>query len=169
MYMMAVKRDYPGWGNMLANDATTIWEDWEGQKSQMHSSYLWVGWWYMAGLAGIRPDESQPGFKHFTIRPGYWGTGSDTATEQPSLNKVDAHYDSPYGRIASKWSVEGDRFKLDVTIPPNTTATVTVPAKNPSDVDCPDAIARSEADRYTQLTLGSGSYHFETACPDRRP
>jgi len=167
MYKMATKCDYPSWGFMLDSEATTIWEDWEGKKSQMHSSYLWVGWWYMAGLAGIRPDESQPGFKHFSIYPGYWGTGADADDGQPSLDTVLSHYDSPYGHIHSNWQVRDGRFIMDIHIPPNTTATVTVPAKRPADLDCPDARSRTDANDYVKLMLGSGSYHFETKCPER--
>jgi alpha-L-rhamnosidase len=35
-----------------------------------------------------------------------------------------------YGMIASSWKREGADFTLDVTVPPNTTATVWLPAKD---------------------------------------
>ena len=36
----------------------------------------------------------------------------------------------PYGRIVSHWQCEDGKLTLDITIPPNTTATVYVPAKD---------------------------------------
>src|SRR5262249_18646030 len=38
------------------------------------------------------------------------------------------HYDSPVGRISSDWTMNGSDFDLDVTIPPNATAEVSLPA-----------------------------------------
>jgi alpha-L-rhamnosidase len=33
-----------------------------------------------------------------------------------------------YGEIESRWEVDGNRFKIEVAIPPNSTATIYVPA-----------------------------------------
>lgn len=69
-YEMVSKRDYPSWGDMLHQGATTVWENWEGDNSRLHSSLLHVGAWLMEGLAAIVPDPAQPGYKHFFARPG---------------------------------------------------------------------------------------------------
>ncbi len=123
LFAMANKDTYPGWGAMLRNGATTVWESWDMSNSLCHSSYLYVGTWFIEGLAGIRTDLQTPGFKHFIIRPGL--------VDDPSLSWVKAHYDSTYGRIVSNWRVDADRIlHLNVTVPPNTTATVHLPATN---------------------------------------
>lgn len=45
-----------------------------------------------------------------------------------SLKSVSAHYDSMYGRIESSWRVEPDgRTVYMLTVPANTTATLTLP------------------------------------------
>jgi len=44
------------------------------------------------------------------------------------LTNARAAYASVAGRIESAWRIETGRFHLDVTVPPNTTATVFVPA-----------------------------------------
>ena len=62
-----------------------------------------------------------PGFKKFVIKPAVVG----------DLTWVKAHHDSPYGRIASAWERSGKRLMLDVTIPPNTMATIHVPTRDP--------------------------------------
>ncbi len=120
LYVMVSQEDYPGWGYMLKRGATSLWEDWEGlpQRSKLHSSYLYVGAWFIHGILGIQPDAKHPGFRHFFIRP----TPLD-------LTWAKGHYDSLYGRIESSWRNEGGRFMLEVKVPPNTTATVFLPGE----------------------------------------
>lgn len=109
--------DHPSWGYMVENGATTLWEQWNGHWSQIHSCFASADNWLYQGLAGIRPDPAGPGFKKIIIEPAIVG----------DLKWVKAHHDSPYGRIAVSWQREGKKVKLDVEIPANTTATVVVP------------------------------------------
>ena len=44
-----------------------------------------------------------------------------------SLTWVHASLASPYGQIAVSWRLEGETLRLEVTVPPNTTATLTLP------------------------------------------
>ena len=73
-------RTVPSWGYMVDMGATTIWERWDGyvkgrgfQDPGMNSFNHWafgsVGEWVWRELAGINPDDEQPGYKHFVIRP----------------------------------------------------------------------------------------------------
>jgi alpha-L-rhamnosidase len=80
--------------------------------------------WMYSTLAGIRPDPANPGFKHIIIKPEF----------VPDLKWVRAHHDTPYGRIATSWRRDGNKVTLEVTIPPNTTATVFVPGKPSAEV-----------------------------------
>jgi alpha-L-rhamnosidase len=67
-----------------------------------------------------------------------------------------------YGIIASSWKLGKDGLALDVTVPPNTTATVWVPAKNAASVtESGKSVkaARTEAG-YAVFEVGSGSYAF---------
>ena len=109
--------DYPGWGYMVENGATTFWEQWNGHWSQIHSCFASADNWLYHGLAGIRPDPAGPGFKKILIEPAVVG----------DITWVKAHHDSPYGRIAVNWTREAGKLVLDVEIPANTTATVKVP------------------------------------------
>lgn len=111
------KKDYPGWGYMVEQGATTMWEQWNGYWSQIHSCFTSADNWLYHGLAGIRPDPAAPGFKNVIIRPAVVG----------DITWVKAHHDGPFGRIAVEWKLEGGRFNLDLTIPPNSTATVILP------------------------------------------
>jgi alpha-L-rhamnosidase len=118
MFTMARQEDYPGWGYMLQKGATTIWEDWEGNLSLCHSSYLHIGAWFIEGLGGIRPDAQKGGYQHFTIRPGNWASCP--------LDWAKCRFDSPYGPIESNWRRDGERMLYDVSVPPNTTATISL-------------------------------------------
>jgi alpha-L-rhamnosidase len=99
-------------------------ETWAGGQALMPSLGGNIAAWNMESLAGIRPDPNAPGFKNTIIKQAVVG----------DLQWVNAHHDSPYGRIASNWKREGEKLTMDVTIPPNTTATIFVPAKDAASV-----------------------------------
>jgi len=103
---------------MIRNGATTIWEEWDGDNSQIHNTMISFGLWFIEGLAGIRPDEREPGFKHFVAAPGV----------ESGLKRVEASLATGYGKIASAWRVEDGTLTWDLTVPPNTHASVALPA-----------------------------------------
>lgn len=128
-------RTVPSWGYTIEMGATTIWERWDGyvagrgfQDPGMNSFNHWafgsVGEWIWRHLAGINPDEQQPGFRHFIVRP----------RPGPGFTWARGSYDSIRGTIASDWRIEGERFTLNVQVPPGTTATVCVPAGDPATI-----------------------------------
>jgi alpha-L-rhamnosidase len=103
---------------MLANGATTSWEGWTGQ-SHIHDTLISIGAWFTEGVGGIRSDGKSPGFQHFLIKPAVVG----------NLTFARASYRSIHGDIVSDWRIEKGEFRLNVTIPPGTTATVFLPGK----------------------------------------
>jgi alpha-L-rhamnosidase len=123
-YVLAAQTTKPSWGYMAEKGATSIWERWDTDTGDMamNSEMLLLlsgnfnAWLYQT-LAGINPDDSAPGFKKIIIKPCPLG----------DLTWVKAYHDSLYGRIESNWKREGDRFVLDVVVPPNTSATVILP------------------------------------------
>jgi alpha-L-rhamnosidase len=149
-YTMATQKDFPGWGYLLSQGATTFGEQWDGYWSQIHSCYVSIGSWMYQGLAGIRPDETGPGFKKIIIKPAVVG----------DLTWVKCTYNSIHGRIISNWKREGDKLTMDVTIPANTTATVYVPAKEAVGVK----FLRMQ-DNAAVYAVGSGTYRFQSTLP----
>ena len=126
IYELNNQSEKPGYGYQLKQGATSLTEAWNagGGASQNHFMLGQINEWLFRDLAGIQFDPQRPGFQHILIKPSVVG----------DLSWVQAHYDSPYGRILSNWKREGDQLSMEITIPPNTTATVFVPAKDPSRV-----------------------------------
>ena len=130
-YLVAAQSTYPGWGYMVKQGATTIWELWNGKYGDpgMNSGnhVMLLGdliIWYYEDLAGIKPDPNTPGFKHIIMKPNIVG----------DLTNVDASFNSIYGRINSSWQLAAGKFTWNVTIPANTSAAVYVPTLNNEEV-----------------------------------
>lgn len=163
IYSITATEDYPGWGYMLARGATTMWEQWNGHWSRIHSCFTSIGGWFNQAVAGIEPDAAAPGFKRFVIKPSLVG----------NLTWAKAHFDSLYGRIESSWRLEQGTLQLDVVIPANTTARVCIPAK------CAAAVTESgrpvssvQELKFLGMENGrvvfavqAGDYHFTTETP----
>jgi alpha-L-rhamnosidase len=116
IYTFTSKTDYPSWGDMLAKDATTMWESWTG-GSHIHDTLISIGSWFIQGIGGIRIDEKSPGFTHFVVKPAPVG----------DLTFARTSYQSIRGQIQSNWHRENGKFYLDVTVPSGTSATVLMP------------------------------------------
>ncbi len=164
LFAMANKDTYPGWGDMLRSGATAMYESWDMDNSLCHSSYLYIGTWFIEGLAGIKTDPQTPGFKRFVIKPG--------VVDDPSLKWVKAHHDCIYGRITSNWSIDGKGLlTLNVTVPPNTTATLYLPTadeKTVTESNQPLTQAKGLTPLSAQpgqltLELQPGSYEFKSS------
>ncbi len=130
-YTLASQSTYPGWGYMVKQGATTIWELWNGDRGDpgMNSGnhVMLLGdliTWYYENLAGIKPDPAAPGFSHIIMKPYVLG----------DLTHVDASCNSVSGKIQSAWKMENGKFCWNVTIPANTTATISVPTLNNEEV-----------------------------------
>lgn len=156
IYTMLSKTDYPGWGLMRENGATTIWEAWEKDlegHSMLHSSFLYPGAWYIDGAAGIRRDPQHPGFRRFVIRP--------PASGATGLSWAGAVYDSPAGKIVSRWRREDGRLKLQITVPPNSTALLQVDPAEELRVSGYPSIKRVDSGKgYLQYEVAPGTYQL---------
>ena len=163
LYQMVCQTDGPGYAYQIDHGATSLTEAWDTNpaSSQNHCMLGHVEGWFYRGLAGIRLDESAPGFRHFVLRPQL----------PEGLEWVKAQYDSIRGRIASEWHVEKGDVTWSLQIPPNTTATLFLPAakadtvteggKPLSESKGIDKV-RAESGRVT-LEAASGTYQFRWA------
>lgn len=122
------KETYPSWFYSINQGATTMWERWNSyshkdgfgdasMNSFNHYAYGAIGQWLYERVAGLSPDPDQPGYKHIIIQPLVGGP----------LTSARAEVETPYGQAVSAWKLEEGQFKLEVVVPPNTTATVFLP------------------------------------------
>jgi len=160
-YRLINNRTMPSWGYTIEHGGTTIWERWDGwvegrgyqnpaMNSFNHYAIGAVGEWMYRTILGINPDETKPGYKHFAIRPIPGG----------GLTWAKGSYRSIRGKIVSAWKVDGDTLTLDVTVPPNTTATVYVPAKDLTAVKADGVEPLRMEDGAAVCEVGSGTYQF---------
>jgi alpha-L-rhamnosidase len=169
-YRLVTSRAFPSWGYMLDMGATTIWERWDGyvadrgfdnhtgMNSLNHVVLGSVGEWMWRNIIGLAPDDSSPGYKHFVIYPRPGG----------GLTWAKGNYESVRGRISSEWKIDNGTFSLDIVVPPNTSATVYLPANDSSKIqENGRGIGGSNGVRFVRMEngsaifeVGSGSYHF---------
>ncbi|HIZ49218.1 MAG TPA: glycoside hydrolase family 78 protein [Candidatus Gemmiger excrementavium] len=139
---LLLQEDSPSWLYEVKMGATTIWERWNSilpdgsfnpanMNSLNHYSYGSIGSWLYTRLCGLEIVE--PGYKVFAVKPRFI----------KGITWAKLEYESVYGKIALAWRCEGGKITVDLTVPANTTALLTLPEKTDT------------------LTLGSGSYHYE--------
>jgi len=159
IYAMNNQSEKPGYGMILKKGATALTEAWSGDgDSQNHFMLGQLNEWLFHDLAGIQNDPETPGFKHILITPAIVG----------DLRGVKCSYDSVRGKISSNWNLAGAKLTMEMTIPPNTTATIRVPTSSPDQVqESGTAISKAggiKILRYEEgalcLEVGSGKYQF---------
>ncbi|MBT3201973.1 MAG: family 78 glycoside hydrolase catalytic domain [Phycisphaerales bacterium] len=171
--------EFPGWGYMIDQGATTVWESWGMLKGGYHAEesmtmLAGVGRLFYESVAGIQEPSYYgtrkfgPGYANFQIKPYALG----------DLTRAEASIKTVRGVISSSWKRTKDSFVLTVEIPVNSKAKVSVPVlgmkgvaiteggktvwKNDSYIGGVAGItaAARNADWVT-FNVGSGSYRFE--------
>lgn len=170
-YGLLLTREFPSWGYMMENGATTIWERWDGyvkgrgfQNPGMNSFNHWafgsVGEWMARVIGGLNPLEEHPAYARFLVWPRPGG----------GLKHASFRYRSIRGEIRIAWRLEGDRYTLEVVVPPNTRAEVRVAAREGAEVRESGAAPSPERgvrplgwrDGAAAFEVGSGTYRFES-------
>ena len=163
-YKIISNKTYPGWGWWIEEGATTLWEHWDGRLSKPHGSLNHIMFgdvsnWFFRNIAGLQPDNEKTGFKHFFVRPKLVN----------QLNWCNATYESVYGEIEVKWKKDAGKFIMELVVPCNTEATITIPAISKKEVLEGGKTLKqnkievlSHRDGVVSFLIGSGSYVFES-------
>jgi alpha-L-rhamnosidase len=128
-YRMILQTTVPSWLYQVVMNGTTTWERWDSllpdgslnpgsMTSFNHYAFGSVANWIHQTVGGLAPAE--PGWK--TIKVSVVPGGNITSGR--------ASYVSPYGTVATDWRVDADGFTLQLVVPPNTHAEVTLPGGN---------------------------------------
>ena len=169
-YDLLLQESCPSWLYPVTQGATTIWERWDGRKpdgtfqdpemnSFNHCAYGAIGHWLYSTVAGMQIDDAKPGYKHTLIQPQLGG----------GLAFARAELLTGYGRLACHWQLAAEALTLEVTIPPNTTATIILPTTESASIfeggqpleDVADLRDRRAANNKIVIEVGSGDYSFE--------
>ena len=163
-YSLASNTSYPSWGYMVKQGATTIWELWNGNTAspQMNSQnhVMLLGdllIWLFEDMGGIKSDNKAVAFKQINMRLNLLD----------ELDHVNAAYESPYGKIVSKYQNQKKSVDWNVTIPPNSSAVLEIPAEANNIEESGTTVSKSKDIQMissqggiTKLKAGSGTYSF---------
>ena len=116
------RREFPGWGYMLDNHATTLWETWKPSDnvySQNHPMFGSVEEWFMKHVLGVSPAADAVGYDKVIIRPQAVG----------GLTSARGAYHSVRGPVRVAWELKEAKMQLSVELPAGVTAKVWLPSE----------------------------------------
>ena len=160
-YEVMNQKDFPGFGHyILGQNATTLWENWNGASSHSHPMYGSVVAWFFNTLAGIAPEMATAGWQNFVINP----------FTDNELTYTKASYQSAYGNFSANWKKEQGYLIMEVEIPVNTQATIHFPCAKPEQVLERGIKMMNRSEFHflgtekgkTLFRVGSGKYLFKT-------
>ncbi len=119
-WAIVTQTSYPGWGYMVAEGATTLWERWEklggmGMNSHNHIMFGSVDAWFYRSLGGIVPLEA--GWRSLRIKPYAFD----------DLNHAGAKVDTIRGTVCASWKRSEKGFSIAVDLPVGVTAELEIP------------------------------------------
>jgi alpha-L-rhamnosidase len=186
VYKAVNTTEFPGWGYMISQGATTVWEGWSlTTKVEEWNNHIYhaeesmifltgVSRFFYDSIAGIQEPsfygtrKFKPGYGHIRIKPHVLG----------DLTHASASIKTVRGIISSSWKKTDASLALEVAIPANATAQVSVPTlglkefaiteggkaiwKNDSYIDGVAGVADARRDvDWVTFDIGSGRYCFE--------
>ncbi|MCB8933647.1 MAG: glycoside hydrolase family 78 protein [Fimbriimonadaceae bacterium] len=157
-YKIATQPDFPGWGWMLKNGATTLWEHWEFSDntfSHNHPMFGSVSEWMMRWLGGIQSESYAVGYDRIVIHP----------QTVEGLDWVNSSYRSVRGTIVSNWSRSVGHIRFEIEVPVNCRARIVLPAKAAAEVQeegkpLPAGWGAKVQNGEVEVQVGSGRYTF---------
>ncbi len=119
-FRVATQRTYPGWGYMVEQGATTLWERWEkltggGMNSHNHIMLGSIDAWFYRVIAGLKCTA--PGWKKMIIRPPLFAGLTEASAEVMTVR----------GKAGVSWRREERSLQLTVQVPVGTEAELHLP------------------------------------------
>lgn len=156
-YELLLKKDFPSWLYQVEQGATTVWEHWDGVKTDgsmwsadmnsfNHYAYGSIGKWLYEVCVGLKQDEKYPGYKHFYIEPHPGG----------GLLYAKTSHITEYGEIYVGWEKNEQYMKLEMQVPCNTTVTIILPEG--SKIADHDGLNFVQNESHWAAEAGSGKY-----------
>ena len=119
-WTLLCRQDYPSFGYMLQNEATTVWERFElkkncGMNSHNHPMHASSYRFLYAELCGLRPTKAS--WRRFTARPRI----------PDALLSASATVETPLGDVTLRWVKRYGELHLYLTVPCGATADAYLP------------------------------------------
>ncbi len=164
VFDMNNQSEKPGYGYQIRMGATSLTEKWDAGVgnfgSQNHFMSGQINEWFFHDLVGIDPDEAGPGFRQFIIKPAIL----------KGMSWVKGSYHSISGDIVCNWKKEANQVTMKITVPPNTTAIIYIPANSVKEIkESGKAVSGNkqfefvqQQDGYVVYKVGSGNYTFSS-------
>ncbi|MBQ6645664.1 MAG: family 78 glycoside hydrolase catalytic domain, partial [Clostridia bacterium] len=133
---LLLRQDYPSFGYMMQNEATTVWERFElkkncGMNSHNHPMHASSYRWLYAGLCGLEPTD------------GVWRRFSARPVMPSKLLSASATVETPLGDVTLRWIRRYGEAHVYLTVPHGAQADVELPWGE-------------------KQTLGEGFHHFSS-------
>jgi alpha-L-rhamnosidase len=133
-YRLLMQRECPSWLYPVTMDATTIWERWDSllpngsvnpgeMTSFNHYALGAVADWLHRTVGGLAPGA--PGWRHIDVRPLPGG----------GLTFARARHLTPYGMAECSWKIESGEMTVELEVPPNASASVSLPGRGDSPLE----------------------------------
>ncbi len=133
-FHLLTQRECPSWLYPVSMGATTIWERWDSLRpdgsvnpgemtSFNHYALGAIADWLHRMVAGFAPAVS--GHRHLNVRPHPGG----------GLTYARARHRTPYGMAESAWEIKAEQIEVVAVVPPNMTASVTLPGGNAPSIE----------------------------------
>jgi alpha-L-rhamnosidase len=123
IFDMNSKTDVPGYGYQLSKGATSLTESWAALKN-VSNNHMMLGHlmeWFFSGIGGIRQVPGSSSYDKILITPEIVG----------DITWAEASFTSIHGEIISKWKIEKNNLIMNVIIPVNCKAIISIPQVNP--------------------------------------
>jgi alpha-L-rhamnosidase len=133
-FHLLTQRECPSWLYPVTMGATTIWERWDcllpdgsvnpGEMTSFnHYALGAVADWLHRRVGGLAP--AAPGYRQLDVRPRPGG----------GLTRARAQHITPYGLAECAWNIEGGQIEVVVVVPPNATASITLPGDDAKPIE----------------------------------
>lgn len=118
-FRLYTQEEFPGWGYMVRQGATTLWETWDGNSSQNHVLFSDVSAWLYEFLGGISPMVTAPGFQKVKLTPRFI----------PQVDWVKVSCQTVRGPLQVQYRKQQDGILYQVQLPENCEGLLSLPGQ----------------------------------------
>jgi alpha-L-rhamnosidase len=130
-YEMITRPDYPGYGNMVAKGATSLWEGFDAPYRRSGIGWRWrlrtfsmnhcffgeVNGWFVKRVAGLIINGDGGDIYNIDVKPDFIR----------KFSFAEAFREMPYGRVSVRWERINEKILLNVAVPEVCHGQITLP------------------------------------------